>query len=175
MTPTRWFIAIFWVVVIVMCAKSFYDYNTRLDHEEKVQEEKHWFPPPLPSAAPQTQSPDADVRQVSYVVGDENPHGATFTTNLTIKNFGLKKATDIQVRVLPYVSNTDSKTQPGPDEVLNPNAVDQMANNFQWIEFADLGPGESATKTLTFPVRTDADPRTRFEPKILFGTAKDKP
>jgi hypothetical protein len=77
--------------------------------------------------------------------------------------------------VLPYQGTEDSQTQPGPDEILNSNAVDQMANNFQWVEFPDLGPGETATKTLTFPTRADARPRTSFEHKILFDTAKDNP
>jgi hypothetical protein len=172
MTPTRWLIAAFWVFVLAMCGKSFYDYNKHLDSVETAQEEKHYFPPPLPGNAPAaTPSTDADVRQVTY--SPKETQGASqFTAELVIKNFGQKKATNIQVRVQPYVRSTDTSSQVGPDEILNPNTVDTMAGYYVYEEFPDLGPGESASKTLTFPVRTDAAPRGHFEPNITFETVK---
>jgi len=174
MTPTRWLIAAFWVFVLLMGAKSFYDYNSHLDHEETAQAEKHYFPPSLQPASPAPPASDADVRQVSYSP-KVNPMTSQFTAEVTIKNFGQKKAINIQVRIQPYVGTVDSSSQPGPDEILNPNNVDATATIFRWVEFPDLGPGESASQTLTFPMRSDAAPREHFDPKITFQTAPDKP
>lgn len=169
----RWLIVAFWAFVIIMCGKSFYDYNSSLDKQATAQVEQHAFAPPLPGAQPPAApSQNADVRQVSYIP-TETPMSSQFTAMLTIKNFGGKTATNIQVRVQPYITSVDSSKQVGPDEILNPSTTDQMANVFQWVEFPDLAPGQTATQTLTFPLRPDAEPRTRFEPKITFDTVKD--
>jgi hypothetical protein len=175
MTPMRWLIAAFWVFVIVMCAKSFYDYNSRLEHEETAQEEKHYFAPGMvPTPAPPPAAAAPDVRMTGWYP-HEDPQAAQFTAKLVVKNFGQKKATNIQVRIQPYVTSADSSSQVGPDEVLNPTTVDTMATYYQWIEFPDLGPGESYTNELTFPARPDAQPREHFDAKINFDTPKDQP
>jgi hypothetical protein len=174
MTPTRWLIVAFWVFVLLMGAKSFYDYNSHLDHEEAAQSEKHYFPPSLMPGAPAAPSTDADVRQIRYTP-KENDMTSQFTAEVVIKNFGQKKATNIQVRIQPYIGTVDNSGQPGPDEILGPNSVDPTANVFRWVEFPDLGPGETASQTLTFPMRSDAAPRGHFDPKITFQTAPDKP
>jgi len=174
MTPTRWLIAAFWVFVIVMCAKSFYDYNNRLEHQETAQAEQHFFPPgmnPTPAPPPAAQP---DVRMVTWIPR-EDPQAAQFTAVLVVKNFGQKKATNIQVRVQPYITSADSSPQTGPDEILNPSTSDTMATYYQWVEFPDLGPGESFTNNLTFPIRPDAEPRGHFDAVIHFDTAKDAP
>ena len=129
--------------------------------------EKHWTPL-VPGA--QTVSPDADVRLLHYV-----PHivpGAmTFTSDVIIKNFGSKKATAIQVLVQPYASDQSSNPNaPGPDEIPQQQNGDPMASITQWVDFSDLGPGETATNSLTFPMRSDASPAEAFKPKVTFQT-----
>ena len=46
-----------------------------------------------------------------------------------------------------------------------------MANVTQWVNFSDIGPGETATQTITLPMRSDADPaEVVFKPKVTFQT-----
>jgi hypothetical protein len=172
MTPTRWLIVAFWVVVLGMCAKGVYDYNNQLDNTPKAPE-RHWFPAPLPSNIP-PQSENADVRLVRYVV-HEAPQATSFTVDLVLENYGKKKAVGIQVRLLPYHGIDATSKEQGPDEVANPHAADSMATSYQWTDFQDLNPGETGTKTLTFPERSDAEPRVSYQPQITFETSKDNP
>jgi hypothetical protein len=168
MTPTRWLIAAFWIVIALVGVSYLFQSVTVAPAPTVTKVEKHWTPLPLPGAP--TVSPDADVRLIHYV-----PHlvpGAmTFTSDVVIKNFGSKKATAIQVLIQPYVGNKDSiPAQPGPDEIPAQPGGDPMANITQWVDFSDLGPGETATNSVTFPMRSDADPAQAFKPKVTFQT-----
>ena len=168
MTPTRWLIVAFWAVVILIAAK--YAFVAILTPPPPPVAEQHWFPPPLPGSAP-TASPDADVRLIHYVPKVQ-PDATSFTADVTVKNFGQKKATGIEVRVQPYVGTADDKKAPGPDEMPNQPGGDPMANVFQWVEFPDVGPGETATQTITLPMRSDAVPAEEFKPQVVFQTVK---
>jgi hypothetical protein len=96
----------------------------------------------------------------------------TFTVDVVIKNFGQTKATGVQVCIQPYVGNKDTDpAQPGPDEIPAQPGGDPMANVTQWVNFSDIGPGETATQTITLPMRSDADPaEVVFKPKVTFQT-----
>jgi hypothetical protein len=167
MTPTRWLIAAFWTMIILVGA--FYMFQSITAVAPPPVPEKHWFPPPMPGSA--AASPNADVRLIHYV-----PHVApgamTFTVDVVIKNFGQKKATGVQVCIQPYVGNKDTNpAQPGPDEIPAQPGGDPMANVTQWVNFSDIGPGETATQTITLPMRSDADPaEVVFKPKVTFQT-----
>jgi hypothetical protein len=166
MTPTRWLIAAFWT--IILCIGVSYMFQSVTAPVPPPPVARHWMPPPLPGAPVASQ--DADVRLIHYV-----PHivpGAmTFTCDVVVKNFGKKKATEVQVRIQPYVGNKDTNpAQPGPDEIPAQPGGDPMANITQWVSFSDLGPGETATQSLTFPMRSDADPAQAFKPQVTFQT-----
>ena len=174
MTRTQWAIVIFWVVVLLLCARSFYNYNQTVTHDAVAHPEQHFFPPEMLPPPKPVQSPDADVRQVSYVIKPGSGSG-TFNAEITIKNFGLKTATGIQVKVQPYHGTASGRTATGPDEIEMPGAIDPLANNFEYVEFPDLAPDQSLTKTVTFVIRSDAEAKQSFDAHIVFQTAKDKP
>jgi hypothetical protein len=169
MTPTRWLITGFWIVILVLGVKAFYDFNSKVSATPAVPEQ-HWFPPGMPGSEPAAKPNVADVRLIHYV-----PHVApgamSFTADVVVQNFGMKKATGIQVRVQPYVGNTEnSKTAPGPDEIPNLSGGDPMVNVFQWVDFPDLAPGATSTQTITLSRRSDADPAQSFKPQVVFQT-----
>jgi hypothetical protein len=170
MTPTRWLIVAFWAVLFLVTAV--YVFQGITVTTPPPPPEKHWFPPPLPGSTAPTSAPDADVRLIHYVPHIA-PGATTFTADVIIKNFGQKKATAIQVRVQPYVGNRDTNpAQPGPDEIPAMPGGDPMANVVQWVDFPDLGPGETATQSITLTMRSDADPAQSFVPKVVFQTVK---
>jgi hypothetical protein len=168
MTPTRWLIVAFWAVVILIGLK--YLFTAVMTPPPPVVPEQHWFAPPLSGGAP-APTTDADVRLTHYVPKIV-PGAASFTAEVTIQNFGGKKATSIEVRIQPYVGNYDDKKAPGPDEMPNQPGGDPMANVFQWLTFPDLDPGATESQPVTFPMRSDADPAESFIPKVVFQNAK---
>jgi hypothetical protein len=169
MTPTRWLIVAFWTGIILIGA--FYMFQSVMTPPPPPVPEKHWFPPPLPGSTAPTASANADVRLTHYILHLQ-PGAMSFTADVVIQNFGQKKATGIEVSVQPYVGNRDTNPkQPGPDEIPAQAGGDPMANVLQSVDFADLGPGETATQTFTLPVRSDADPaQTALKPKVIFQT-----
>jgi hypothetical protein len=170
MTTTRWLIAAFWVAMFLVGA--FYLVQSLLAPPPPPVPEKHWFPPPLPGSVPPAASPNADVRLAAYVM-KKVPNSSTFNVDVTVKNVGLKKATDIQVKIQPYNGTMDtSTTQHGPDEIPDLPKGDPMATVFQWVTFPDLPPGQSSTQTLTFSMRDDAEPAESLpNPQVQFQTA----
>jgi hypothetical protein len=169
MTPTRWLIVAFWTGIILV--GLFYMFQSVMTPPPPTVPEKHWFPPPMPGSVPAAPSADADVRLIHYVA-HITPGAMSFTSDVVVKNFGSKKATGIQVRVQPYVGNQNSNpSQPGPDEIPAQSGGDPLANVVQWVDFADLGPGETATQSITLPMRSDADPAQTCVGKVVFQTA----
>jgi hypothetical protein len=166
MTPTRWLITAFWAVVILLTLK--YVYTGLTSAPPPVVPEQHWYPPPMPGS-PLPASPQADVRLIHYVP-HVTPGAGSFTADVTIQNFGQKNATGIQVRIQPYVGNSDSPSAPGPDEM--PTGGDAVTAVFQWLSFPDLAAGATETQTVTLPMRSDADPAAAFKPQVVFQSVK---
>jgi hypothetical protein len=166
MTPTRWIITAFWAVVILLTLKYVFTDVTAV--APPTAPEQHWYPPPLPGS-PLPASAQADVRLIHYVP-QVTPGAGSFTADVTIQNFGQKKATGIQVRIQPYVGTADSTAAPGPDEM--PTGGDSVTAVFQWLDFPDLAPGATEMQTVTLPMRSDATPAEEFKPQVIFQTAK---
>jgi hypothetical protein len=167
MTPTRWLIVGFWAVIILLAAKWMIS-GILAPPPPAPAPPKEWLPLPTPGT-PLPAAPQADVRLTHYVP-KVTPGSMSFTVDVTIQNFGQKKATGIQVRIQPYVGNTNSKTAPGPDEIPIQPGGDPMANVSQWLDFPDLDAGATETQSVTLPMRSDADPAESFKPQIVFQT-----
>jgi hypothetical protein len=169
MTPTRWAIAAFWTILIVMGA-YYAIYYAMLPAPAPVPEQ-HWFPP-APGAPPPPVA-DADIHLTHYVA-HITPGSAEFSVDVTVQNVGAKKATGVQVTVHPYVGNMDvDKSQNGPDEIPNQMGGDPMRFVTQNLSYPDLDPGQSATQSFTLPMRSDADAAQRDDkPQITFESAK---
>jgi hypothetical protein len=166
MTPTRWLIVGFWAVIILLAAK--YVIGGILTPPPVTAPPKEWLPLPAPGT-PLPAAPVADVRLTHYV--PKVTSGAmSFSVDVTIQNFGTKKANDIQVRIQPYVGNTSSQSAPGPDEIPNQPGGDPVTNVYQWLDFPDLAAGATETQTVTLPMRSDADPADSFKPQVVFQT-----
>jgi hypothetical protein len=170
MTPTRWLIVAFWVGIIAVGA--FYAFQSINAPPPPIVPEKHWFPPPLPGSVPPVPSANADVRLIRYVM-KQPPNTSAFTVDVTVQNVGQKKATAVQVKIQPYVGTMDTnKAQPGPDEIPAQPGGDPMVNSAQWVAFGDLAAGQTATQTLTFPMRGDAAPaESQPNAPVQFQTA----
>ena len=169
MTPTRWLITAFWAVMLLLAAKYFFA-GILAPVPPPPPPEKHWFAPGMPGSTPAPTASVADVRLTHYVP-KVAPGGMSFTADVTIQNFGQKKATGIQVRIQPYVGTGGSSSTPGPDEIPVYSGGDPMANVFQWLDFPDLAAGATETQSLTMPMRSDADPAESFKPQVVFQTA----
>jgi hypothetical protein len=170
MTPTRWAIAAFWVVMLLAGVFYFLDYSA-LPPPPPVPE-KHWFPEPLPGTVTTVQAVNADVKLTHYVA-HITPGAMSFSVDVTVQNRGRKKATGVQVTVHPYIGNQDTNKQAiGPDEIPLQQGGDPMANVVQNLNYPDIDPGQSATQSFTLPMRSDADPSQRDDkPEITFQTA----
>jgi hypothetical protein len=156
MTPTRWLIVAFWAVMLLVGA--FYAFQSITAPAPPIVPEKHWFAPPLPGSLPPVPSASADVKLLHYIM-KRVPNSSTFTVDVTVQNVGQKKATGVQVKIQPYIGTMDTnKAQPGPDEIPAQPGGDPMVNTAQWVAFGDLPAGQTATQTLTFSMRSDADP-----------------
>lgn len=171
MTPTRWAIAAFWTILIVVGA--YYAIYYALLPAPPPPPEQHFFPPALPGGTAAAPSPEAQVKLTHYVA-HITPGSAEFSVDVTVQNVGGKKAAGVQVTVHPYVGSMDAdKTQYGPDEIPNHMGGDSMKNVVQNLGFPDLNPGQSATQSFTLPMRPDADPAQRDDtPQIVFESAK---
>ena len=180
MTPLRWAIVVFWVIVLFMIVKSCRD-SEEIRHNEAVahpQEQEFFYttPPPgvnAPAATP-TAEATADVRQITYSVQKDTPTTGDFTAQVTVKNVGGKKAVNVQVHVRPYRGAAIDSSDIGP--VLPPlTENDPLSQYGSWITFPDLAPGESSTATAVFLT----SPRMAFgknsKPEIVFQTAPDHP
>jgi hypothetical protein len=170
MTPTRWAIVTFWVLVVL--AGAYYALDYSMVPAPPPAPEQHWFPPPLPGSQPPPRPPDADVKLTHYVA-HITPGAPTFSVDETVENQGSKKATGVEVVVHPYIGNQDTnKKEYGPDEIPGQQGGDPMANVVQSLGYPDLDPGQTATQSFTLPMRTDADPSQRDDkPQIIFQTA----
>jgi hypothetical protein len=177
MTRTRWLIVLFWVFVFVMLIKSFIDYNRRAETEAELhpQPTQGFFttlppppPPPVPSAA-------ADVRQTSFEVQTDTPSPGNFTCLVTVKNFGLSRAENIQVRVRPYRGTRRAPIQQNyvPSTPLSED--DPLSQLSSWLAFPDLAPGESSTQSVVFTSMPPLEPGLNPNPEIHFDSAKPGP
>jgi hypothetical protein len=170
MTTTRWLIVAFWVAMLLVGVV--YVSQAVMAPPPPPVPEKHWFPPPLPGSVPPAAPANAEVHLVHYIM-KRVPDTSTFTADVTVQNVGLKKATSVQVKIQPYVGTMDTnKAQPGPDEIPDQPGGDPMANVVQWVTFPDLAPDETSTQTLSFSMRSDADPaQSQPHAEVEFQTA----
>jgi hypothetical protein len=125
----------------------------------------------LPGSLPAARSPNADVH-LTHFVTHLTPGQSDFTIDVTVENRGLKKATAVQAIIHPYVGTRDTLAKAnGPDEMPLQVGGDPMRNVTENVAFPDLDPGKSATQTMQFPMRSDADPRQRDDDaKVTFQT-----
>jgi hypothetical protein len=171
MTPTRWAIAAFWTILIVVGA--YYAIYYALLPAPPPPPEQHFLPPSFPGSTAAAPPAEAQVKLTHYVA-HITPGSAEFSVDVTVKNIGGKKAAGVQVTVHPYLGTMDTdKTQNGPDENANQMGGDPMRNVLQNLSFPDLDPGQSATQTFTLPLRSDAQPAERDDTaQIVFESAK---
>ena len=169
MTTTRWIITAFWAVMILVGLT--YAIESILAPPPPVAPEKHWFPAPLPSSTTTT-SAGADVRMTHYI--ESNAGISLFNVAVTLKNFGQKKATGVQIKIFPYTIGRDMDPNVhGPDEMpVTHGQGDILQTASQDITFPDIAPGDSSTQTVSLPMRSDGDPSdSQPKPEIQFSTA----
>ena len=174
MTPTRWLILLFWVVVIGMLLKECHDSDAARQQDlQSHPSQAHFFftPPPAPPAAPPPPSQDADVRQVRFVVQQDTPAPGSFTCQVTVQNTGLRRARYIQLQVRPFFGAhmDDEGGRINDTRISNMDTVSQIST---WISFPDLNPGESSTQTTTFLDQPHIIPGFNSRPEIKFETVK---
>lgn len=169
MTPTRWAIVAFWVVMMLIGVYSIFNYTAK--PPPPPEPEKHWFPPPLPGTGPAAPSPDAQVKLTHYIA-HITPGGTSFSVDVIVQNLGSKKATGVVAIVHPYIGTRDTdKNAIGPDEIPMQHSGDPLANVTQTLNYPDLKPGQAATQSFTLPKRFDADPAQRDDKaQVIFQT-----
>jgi hypothetical protein len=176
----RYAIISFWVFIGVMLCWQFYSYNASLDREqvEHPKQQQFFFyntntntNPAIPNTP---RVAGADLRQVLYTVEINKPSTGQFTCHVTIKNVGNGPAKDVQVWVRPYRGTFVGDEDNGHSYNSGPlSDADPAAQFGEWLHFPDLGPGESASRDITFFGRGDLRPGNNPNPQILFS--KDKP
>jgi hypothetical protein len=173
MTPTRWAIAAFWVFMVLLGV--YYAFNSASQPPPPAPaaaQQPQWTPAPLPGSTPPPRSPNADLRLTHYVA-HITPGSPEFSVDVTMENFGSKKATGVEVTVHPYIGNQDTvKSQAGPDEIPGQPGGDPLHNVVQNLAYPDIDPGQTAVQSFTLPMRPDADPCQRDDhPEITFQSA----
>jgi hypothetical protein len=173
MTPLRWFIVLFWVVVIFMILKGCYDSEMAREHEEQMHPPAPSglpFPPaPQPTPPPAPTPQGAKVVQTGCVIQFETPPG-NFTCVVTVKNIGDQKATGVQLHLRPYRGSMRGLVDIGPQRgtLSDTDPLSQMGT---WLGFPDLAPGDSATQTASFMNQPNIMPGRNPDPEIDYKTA----
>jgi hypothetical protein len=176
MTRTQWAITVFWVVIGFMLCWQMYSCNAKI---EKRAEE---HPGPTQFFAYQSNASSAvqpkpvyhgaAVQQIAFIVEPNTPANGQFTCEVTIKNVGTAKATNIQMNVRPYrgIMNADedvSRTDVKPIDDSN-----RLAQISEWLTFPDLAPGEKSTQTVSFVDQAGVKPGKNPDPEIQFEAEK---
>jgi hypothetical protein len=184
MTTTQKLIVAFWVIILLTAAWQFYTYNEKLSQPTAAaQAPQHFYFYPPGSRAPDqpppagpTAKPGADVRQTAYSVDLNKPTAGFMTCHVTLKNFGLSKALNIQVKVRPYrgATNEDGEASFQPKVYTLPDD-DPISQIGDYVSFPDLAPGESETRDVQFAIHTEVNPGTNPNPDIIFETDKSAP
>ncbi len=178
MKPLHWVAVLFWILVTVMILKGCHDSDVHRDQVD-AQTQKHFFFSHPPAAPKQfflpSQSPNADVQQISFVVHPDTPYQGQFTCDVTVKNMGGKKAIGVQVAVRPFRGamrgddNLGGRT--GGFSMVKDN--DPLAQQTSWLTFPDLAPGAQGTQSAVFLGQPNVTPGKNPKPEIDFQNAKD--
>jgi hypothetical protein len=177
MTPTRWLIVLFWVVVIALLLhECMQEDAARVQQGNAEKKRQYFFVPPISQANP-TPPPAppimaADVRQVSFITKVNTPGAGSFTCYVTVRNQGLLKATSIRVHVRPYRGAGVGSIDIGPAKFHILKETDPLSQYGTWLSFPDLKPGESATQSAVFFDHPNIKAGFNPNPEIIFETAK---
>jgi hypothetical protein len=176
MTPTRWLIVLFWVVVIALLYREF----KRVD-AAKVQEgnaappHQYFFVPPPNAPKPAAPAPPpatgADVRQVKFVAEPNTPGMGSFTCLVTLQNVGPATARNVRVYVRPYRGAGYGSVDVGHVGYHVLKDTDPLSQYGAWVNFPDLKPGESSTQQAVFLDHPNVTPGYNSNPEIIFETA----
>jgi hypothetical protein len=172
MTRTRKAIIAFWVFIIAMLIWQFYSYNQGLSEAAQAhpQQEHYFFMHTNAPAAAMPVSQNASLRQTAFTYQKDTPSG-NFTCSVTVKNIGLSKATDVQVRVRPFRGSLDGDED--NDQGAKPfDENSQISQIGQWVSFPDIAPGESATEEAIFLTKIGIIPGKNPDPQITFLSEK---
>jgi hypothetical protein len=175
MTRTRQLIIAFWVFIAIMLGWQFYSYNVGMQTRAEQPQQDHFFFYQTNAAhpvAPKMVYHGPALQQIAFRIEPNTPPG-NFTCDVTIKNVGIAKATNIQINVRPFrgILNGDPDFSRQNDvKPIDDNS--SLAQISQWIAFSDLGPGESETQSATFINVSGVSPGTNPDPQIEFEPEK---
>jgi len=176
MSWTRRFIWAFWIFVISMMLWEAYQYNEKISQPDAQHPtDGHYFfyqPNPQAAAAAPVNLDGPVVEQTSFTVQDNNPTTSNFTCNVTLKNKGKTKATDVQVRVRPYRGQPIGDVDMGRTDTKPIDDDSAMAQFGQWVDFPDLAPGESFTQSVTFVKQAGGNYGDNPTPEITYSPEK---
>ena len=177
MTTTRKLIWAFWIFIIGMLLWQFYNYNQGMTQDaiEHPKPEHYFFPHKTAAAATaptEVHHSGAFVHQVGFVTRKDTPAPGNFTCEVTLKNDGDAKATDVEVHVRPFKGimlgdEDETALKPLPDS-------DPASQLGQWVTFPDIAPGQSASETVIFLNHGVLTPGSNPDPEIVFESAKPK-
>jgi hypothetical protein len=176
MTPTRWLIVLFWVLVGFVLLKQCADSGRKIAQEAGTAPPRQYFfvaPPATKSLpGPAVPSPNADVHQVGFTWKDNTPGQGLYTCQVTLRNDGTKPATGVSVHVRPYRGTMYGTNGEGHVGYRLLKDTDILSQYGSWVSFPDLKPGESSTQSAVFLDQPNATPGYNPNPEIDFGTAK---
>lgn len=176
MTPTRWLIVLFWVVVLGMLLKECHDTTeTKIEEGHQNPVRQYFFtttPQPVANrpAGPSAPNPNADVHQIGFRTEESTPGTGSFTCYVTVRNDGLKTARHVAIRVRPYrgvMYGSDGVGHVGYHRVLD---TDILAQYDAWVNFPDLKPGQSAIGSAVFTDHPNVQAGFNPQPEIDFET-----
>ncbi len=110
------------------------------------------------------------------MVAKDTPTPGNITCKVTLKNVGNAKATCIQINVRPYKGSSTYDEDVGYQKVIVLCDDDPISRYGQWLDFPDLKPGESSTKSVSFLAHPPFKPGNNPKPDIVFKSGdKAKP
>ena len=161
MSRTRQLIIAFWVFIVIMLLWQFYIYDkgiTTAATTHPTQEHFYFIHTNAPtSVAPPVEHQGAFVQQTNFAVQNDVPATGSFTCQVTLKNLGHAKAAGVQVSVRPF-RGTPPATRTWASRRSRRSDNSALAQFGQWLNFPDLGPGESSTQSVIFLSRPGVEP-----------------
>ena len=177
-TQWRWLIAIFWIFVIGMLVRQFWqsDQQQQAEAEARPPTQQHFFfvPPPTPHAlpSPPQPTPGPAVHQTRFVVHADTPGQGSFTCDVTLVNEGETIAHNVQIYVRPYRGVRQGVDVLGHSNYKLLPDDDPLSQYGVWITFPDLKPGEAVTESTVFLNHPNILPGFNPDPQIVFEAPK---
>ena len=177
MTPTRWLIVVFWVVVTALLLHECMQEDAiRVQQGNAEKKRQYFFVPPInapkPASTPAPPVIGADVRQVSFTTKLNTPGTGSFTCYMTVRNVGLSPATSIRAYMRPYRGAGYGDLDIGTKKFHILKDTEPLSQYGAWVTFPDLKPGESNTQSAVFYDHPNVKAGYNPNPEINFETAK---